>query len=188
MTTIASYDAHIGQLIEVAERLKAALDEAGVEYRIIGGLAVFLHVRERDALAARATRDVDVAVHRNDLKRIRAAAAGAGFEFRHAAGVDMLVDRESPSARSAIHFVFLNEKVRPDYIEPVPAMLDAVRNADGLLISSVADLVKMKLTSFRLKDQVHIQDLDGAGLITDEIEQALSPELRKRLGHVRAQT
>jgi hypothetical protein len=67
-------------------------------------------------------------------------------------------------------------------------MLDALRNADGLLISSVADLVKMKLTSFRLKDQVHIQDLDGVGLITDEIEQGLSPELRKRLGQVRAQT
>ncbi len=187
MATIASYDAHLEQLIDVAERLKALLDGAGVEYRIVGGLAVFLHVWERDPLAARATRDVDVAVRRDDLERIAAAAAGSGFEFRHAAGVDMLVDRESSSAKSAVHFVFLNEKVRPDYLEPVPAMADAVRTADGLLIGSVADLVKMKLTSFRLKDQVHIQDIDGVGLVTDEIERGLPPELRKRLEQVRAQ-
>lgn len=44
----------------------------------------------------------------------------------------------------------------------------------------------MKLTSFRLKDKVHIQDMDGAGLITPEIEQSLSPLLRERLAEVRA--
>ena len=187
MATIASYDAHIEQLVDVAERLKAALDQAGIEYRIVGGLAVFLHVRDCDPLAARTTRDVDVAVHRDDLERIQTAAAGSGFEFRHAAGVDMLVDREAPSARSAVHFVFLNEKVRPEYLEPVPAMHDAVRSSDGLLIGSVADLLTMKLTSFRLKDQVHIQDIDGVGLITDEMERSLSSELKKRLAQVRAQ-
>ena len=187
MATIASYDAHLEQLVEVAERLKAALDGAGIVYRIVGGLAVFLHVRDRDPLAARATRDVDVAVHRDDLERIRAAAAGSGFEFRQAAGVDMLIDRESPSARSAVHFVFLNERVQPDYIEPVPAMRDAVHTEDGLQIGSVADLVKMKLTSFRLKDQVHIQDIDGVGLITEDVEQGLSLELKTRLKQVRAQ-
>ncbi len=187
MTTIASYDAHIDQLVEVAARLKSALEGANIDYRVVGGLAVFLHVRELDPLAARSTRDVDVAVHRNDLERIRAAAAGSGFELRHAAGVDVLVDRESPSARSAVHFVFLSEKVQPDYLEPIPAMREAVRTSDGLLIGTVADLVKMKLTSFRLKDQVHIQDMDGVGLITDEVAQALTPELRERLEQVRAQ-
>ena len=44
----------------------------------------------------------------------------------------------------------------------------------------------MKLTSFRLKDQVHIQDLDGVGLITPEIEAGLSDVLRERLAKVRA--
>jgi hypothetical protein len=44
----------------------------------------------------------------------------------------------------------------------------------------------MKLTSYRLKDQVHIQDLDHAGLITPEIEQSLSEPLRARLTEVRS--
>jgi hypothetical protein len=44
----------------------------------------------------------------------------------------------------------------------------------------------MKLVSYRLKDRVHIQDLDGAGLITAEIETELPAELRARLAEVRA--
>jgi len=44
----------------------------------------------------------------------------------------------------------------------------------------------MKLTSYRLKDQVHIQDLDHVGLITPEIEQTLSEPLLARLKEVRS--
>jgi hypothetical protein len=44
----------------------------------------------------------------------------------------------------------------------------------------------MKLTSFRLKDRVHIQDMDGVGLITTEIEAGLPEALRQRLAEVRA--
>jgi hypothetical protein len=44
----------------------------------------------------------------------------------------------------------------------------------------------MKLTSFRLKDQVHIQDMDSVDLITREIETGLPDVLRQRLAQVRA--
>jgi hypothetical protein len=54
------------------------------------------------------------------------------------------------------------------------------------MIAPVVDLVHMKLTSYRLKDQVHIQDLDHAGLITTEIEQTLSVPLLARLKEVRS--
>jgi hypothetical protein len=37
-----------------------------------------------------------------------------------------------------------------------------------------------------LKDKVHIQDLDGVGLITPEIESELPDVLRQRLADVRA--
>ena len=58
--------------------------------------------------------------------------------------------------------------------------------AEGILIAPVTDLVLMKLTSFRLKDQVHIQDMDSVGLITPEIENSLPEALRERLKQVRA--
>jgi hypothetical protein len=44
----------------------------------------------------------------------------------------------------------------------------------------------MKLTSYRLKDKVHVQDLDAVGLITPEVEGQLSEPLRARLREVRA--
>ena len=40
---------------------------------IIGGLAVFYYVVARDPLLARLTKDVDLAVNRADLDRIRQA-------------------------------------------------------------------------------------------------------------------
>lgn len=44
----------------------------------------------------------------------------------------------------------------------------------------------MKLTGFRLKDKVHIQDLDSARLITAEMEASLPEGLKARLAEVRA--
>jgi hypothetical protein len=44
----------------------------------------------------------------------------------------------------------------------------------------------MKLTSFRMKDQLHLKDLDSAHLITPEIEASLPEALVRRLGEVRA--
>lgn len=42
----------------------------------------------------------------------------------------------------------------------------------------------MKLTSFRIKDQMHVKDLQEAGLITPEIERAMPAILRDRLAQV----
>ena len=81
--------------------------------------------------------------------------------------------------------MFAGEKTRPDYSEPVPE-LAAQRTIQGVRVVLLADLVRMKLTSFRLRDQTHLKDLDEAGLITAEIEANLTPVLRERLADVRA--
>ncbi len=185
MLTAAAYDIHVEQLLARMRRLHAVLNAAGIPYQIVGGLAAFIHVFEREQDKARLTRDIDTVVHRSDLALIIQAAEENGFRFRHVGGVDMLVDAEQPGARAAVHLLFAGEKVRPDDLEPVPAS-EPVRTKEGILIAPVADLVLMKLTSFRLKDKIHIQDLDGVGLITPEIEKSLSEPLRQRLAEVRA--
>ncbi len=185
MLVNAHYEKHVEQLVEVAGRFAAALSQAGIEYRIVGGLAVYLHVNTIDPLAARLTRDIDAAIRRTDIQKIAQLVKPFGLEFRHAAGVDMLVDARAPKARSAVHFIFVSEKVRPEYLEPVPDFSQAPK-IDGLAVAPVADLVRMKLTSFRDKDRVHIRDMDGVGLITPEIEAALPEILRQRLAEVRA--
>ncbi len=185
MISATAYDTHVQQLFELLQRLHAVLTEAGVQYRVVGGLAVFLQVSERDPNLARLTRDVDIAVDRSDLARITQIAGRFGFRYRHVAGVDMLLDIQQPKARSAVHLIFIREKIRPDYLEPVPEFSRPTVTAEGVLLASVSDLVRMKLTSFRLKDKVHLIDLDSVGLITPEVEQSLTGPLRLRLKQVR---
>jgi hypothetical protein len=53
------------------------------------------------------------------------------------------------------------------------------------MVIALVDLVRMKLSAYRLKDQVHVKALDAAGLITPAVEATLTPELAARLEHVR---
>lgn len=138
-------------------------------------------------MAARLTKDVDLAVNRADLPRITEAVRLLGLEYRHVAGVDMLVDAVAPKARSGVHLLFAGEKVRPTDLEPVPALSDPGVDEQGILVTSVASIVRMKLISFRQRDKTHIIDMDAVGLITPEIEAALPDALRERLQQVRAE-
>jgi hypothetical protein len=186
MLALTAYDTYVEKLFDTLKRFTAAMSQAGIEYRVIGGMAVFLHVNEKNTMAARLTNDIDVAVDRSSLAAISRAVEPFGFTYRHAAGVDMLVDTSKPKARSAVHLIFVREKVRPEYPEPVPDFSPVPKTADGVLIAPVAALVTMKLTSFRDKDRVHIRDMDGVGLITPEIEAQLPELLHGRLQEVRA--
>ena len=180
----AFFETRVEQLFDLADALEKAFSSAGIDYRVVGGLAAYLHVEEAQPDAGRLTRDIDVAVRRQDLERIAAAVRPLGLEYRRIAGVDMLVGSAAPSARRAVHLVLIGEKVRPEYPEPVPGF-GPFRTIRGIRVVSVADLVRMKLTSFRAKDEAHIKDLDEAGLITPEIEASLSPVLRTRLVQAR---
>ena len=177
MLTATIYDTHVEQLFDRIQQLHQLLTAAGVPYRIVGGMAVFIHVSERDPLCARLTSDVDAALERRNLPVVIEAARKVGWVYRHVAGIDMLVEAAQPRARSAVHLFVLDEKV--------PAS-PAVETREGILVAPVADLVKMKLTSYRLKDRVHIRDLDGVGLIDAEMETGLPEVLRQRLAEIRA--
>jgi hypothetical protein len=181
-----SFEDHVQAIFDLALRLAAALERAGIEYWVVGGLAVYVHVDQVDPEAARLTRDVDVAIARRDLERVAQAVQAQGLELRHAAGVDLLVDTRNPKNKRRVHFLFAGENVYPDDIAPIPELSAGVKTKGGFWIAPVADVVRMKLTSFRLKDKVHLQDLDGVGLITPEVEESLSGELRARLREVRA--
>ena len=104
------YESKVDQLRDVVKRLDAALTTAGIRYQVIGGFAVFCHVDRIDPLAARLTRDVAVAVDRSDLQRIAEVVKPIGMQYRHVAGIDMLVDAAAPKARSAVHLIFCPAK------------------------------------------------------------------------------
>jgi len=176
------FEERVEQLFDLAGVVERIFSSAGLEYRVVGGLAAYLYVEEVEPDAGRLTKDIDIAVRRGDLEKIAKAAEPFGLQHRHVAGIDMLVQAGKPSARRAARLVFAGEKVRPEYPEPAPE-LGPYRRLKGLRLT---DLVRMKLTSFRANDEAHLKDLDEAGLITAEIEGGLSPILAERLAHVRA--
>ena len=179
------FEKRVEQLFDLAERVEKAFSCAGLEYRVVGGLAAYLYVEEAEPDAGRLTKDIDIVVRREDLTKIAEAVKPFGLQYRHVAGIDMLTQAEAPSARRAVHMIFTGEKVRPEYADAVPE-LGAYRTISKVRLVPLADLVRMKLTSFRLKDQMHVKDLDEVGLITPEIEAGLSEPLRERLISVRA--
>ena len=163
-------------------RVTSVLDRHGVPYEVIGGLAVAAWVSRVDPEAVRATRDVDLLIRRQDLERAKTALEETGFRFRQVLGLPMFVDLVKPSARSGVHLVFENEKVRPADAHPVPSMAeDPPRAPDGYRVTPLESLVRMKLISFRRKDQVHLEDLLDVELITPDIEKTLPQDLLARL-------
>ncbi len=161
-------------------RTTAALNAAGVPYAVVGGNAVQHWVAQVDESVVRNTRDVDIILNRADLPRAIGALADAGFIYRHAASVDMFLDGPDAKARDAVHVVFAGEKVREEYPEPVPGIDDYELIGDARTLP-LELLVRMKLTSFRLKDRVHLLDMTSVGLVDATWLDRLPPVLRSRL-------
>jgi hypothetical protein len=161
-------------------RAVAVLEEAGVPYAVVGGHAVAAWVSRIDEAAVRNTQDVDILIRREDLPAAVAAMAKAGFVHRHAAGIDMLMDGPESKARDAVHLVFAGEKVRPEYLLPTPDVSESERMASFRLLS-LESLVRMKLTSFRRKDQMHLLDMLDVGLIDGTWRDRFPGELAGRL-------
>ena len=107
---------------------------------------------------------MDLLVSRSDFERVKEALTAAGFLYHETLDVQMFLDGPQSGPREAVHVLFSEEKVQEDYLLPTPAVSETVQG-DQYRVLALEALVRMKLTSFRRKDQVHIQDLIGIGLI-----------------------
>jgi hypothetical protein len=168
---------------KVRERLRraaAALDAAGISYAVIGGNAVAAWVSKVDPGAARNTVDVDLMVNRSDLSAVTKALESAGFVYQDLLGVAMFLDGPDGSPRDAVHLLFAGEKVRPHYAAAAPE-LGTTDDHEAFRLLALESLVRMKLTSFRRKDQVHILDMIEVGLVDRTWLDRLQPEFAKRL-------
>ena len=179
------FEERIFQLVGLIDRVVKPLEEAEIAYELIGGMAVFIHVNSIDPTAARNTKDVDLLVNRSDLARVIDVAEANGFEFRHAVGVDMLL--YGGDKKQAVHLIFAGEKTKPEQIEPNPTINPIRESVYGseIWVIPVQDLLRLKLSVNRLKDQVQVQDMDRTGLITPAMESTLSPLLLRNLQRIR---
>jgi hypothetical protein len=161
-------------------RATAALEKAGVAYAVVGGNAVATWVGQIDQAAVRNTRDVDLLLRRSDLDAAKTAMAAAGFIYRHAKSGDMFLDGPDAKARDAVHVVFAGEKVKADYTLPAPNV-DESEASVAFRVLKLDALVRMKLTSFRDKDRMHLRDLIDVGLVDETWTIRLPDELAERL-------
>jgi hypothetical protein len=177
----------IEQVRRRLERAAKALIDARVPYAVVGGNAVAAWVSRVDVAAVRNTRQVDVLLQRADFDRAKTALEAAGFVYRRIASLgkggvmDVFLDGPDAKVRDAVHILWAGEKVVPDAIEPSPA-LGKTEPVDGFALIPLADLVRMKLTSFRDKDRMHLRDLASVGLIDqswlDDLPVALAARLQ----------
>jgi hypothetical protein len=161
-------------------RATSALESGGVPYAVIGGNAVAAWVARVDPAAVRNTADVDILLRRADLEAAKSAMTKAGFFHREVSGVDMFIDGPQGRPRDAVHVIFAAEKVHAHELAASPDVSESEAGTDYRLVTLEA-LVRMKLTSYRRKDQVHIQDLLGVGLVDASWVRRVPPELVSRL-------
>jgi len=168
---------------KVKERLRRstkALDDAGVSYAVVGGNAVAEWVARVDEDAVRGTRDVDLLVRRNDLLAVRQALEGAGFIYCQLLDVDMFIDGPLGRPSGGIHLFYSGEKVKPEYEHASPGLDESERAAE-FQVANLEALVRMKLVSYRRKDQVHLLDMIGVGLIDQSWPARFPTPLNQRL-------
>ena len=154
-------------------RATAALEHAGVPYAVVGGNAVAAWVARADESAVRNTPDVDILISRAALPAVQSAASAA-------AGLSVLLEGPNAKVRDAVHVLFAQEMVRPEYLLPTPDVSDS-EPGPGYRLLALDALVRMKLTSNRTIDRVHVRDMLDVGLIDASWLTRLPPELAARL-------
>ncbi|MGL4512533.1 MAG: nucleotidyltransferase family protein [Lacipirellulaceae bacterium] len=181
-----SLDRMVRAVEKVRDRLlraAGALETAGVPYAVAGGNAVAAWVSRVDEAAVRNTQDVDILLRRDDLEAAKAALAAAGFHYRHVKSIDLFLDGADAKARDAVHVVFAGERVRPEYATASPSVEE--HDASGeFRVVDLEPLVRMKLTSHRLKDRVHLRDMADVGLIDESWLARFDGPLAERLREV----
>lgn len=185
------FDRHtLDRMVEAVElvrdrllRASSALEAAGIPYAVVGGNAVAAWVSQINKRAVRNTVDVDILLNREDIPAAAEAMKTVGFIYRHAAGIDFFLDGPDGEFEEGVHVVKAGEKVRKEYLEPAPSVSEFFQGEEFRFLA-LESLVRMKLTSFRIKDQVHLQDLCRIGLIDASWPAKFIPELGARLQQI----
>jgi hypothetical protein len=114
------------------------------------------------------------------LPAARTALEAAGFIYHRLLDVDTFIDGPQGKPSGGVHILFAGEKARQDDENILPDIDESERAADFQVATLVA-LVRMKLIAFRRKDQVHLLDLIGVGLLDATWPARLPPPLGARL-------
>jgi hypothetical protein len=165
---------------ERLHRAARALEDAKIPYAVTGGNAVAAWVARVDEAAVRNTPDIDILLRRSDFEAARFALSNARFESRCVKGIEMFLDGPHAKDRDAVHIIFAGERVRSDDLVPAPEVSES-ESTPSFRVVMLESLVRMKLTSFRNKDRMHLRDMIDVGLLDETWLKRLPDELSPRL-------
>lgn len=183
-TSFREYVMAMDRVEKRLQKVTKALDDAGIPYAVVGGNAVAAWVARIDPAATRTTKDVDLLVNQSDLPHVTTVMRELGFQREEVLGVVMFIDPEEPSVRGGVHIIWAGQLVRPEYEFPAPMIDESERDPRGYQVVALPALLRMKLTSNRRIDQVHVEDMLRVGLIDQSLIAALPTELRSRLEEI----
>ena len=139
MSEGSRYFEESGKVFEALREITRRLDDLGIDYAIVGGIAVMKHGFRRF------TEDVDLLVTKPDLERVHAALTGRGYlpKFR---GSKHLRD-----AARGVAIEFLTSGSYPGDGKPKPVAFPdpagVVTTIDGFRVLSLPNLIELKLAS-----------------------------------------
>jgi hypothetical protein len=145
-----------GSVHETVDRISKRLDQLGIPFVVVGGVAMFHHGFRRF------TEDVDLLVTREDLQQIHEQLDGLGFA-RPFSNSKNLRD-----AANGVRIEFLITGEYPGDGKPKPVAFphpsDAFEIRDGIKVLKLARLVELKLASYmtgkaRSKDLGDVEEL-----------------------------
>jgi hypothetical protein len=158
------------------ERLARRLDEEGIPYAIIGGMALNIHG------FTRVTQDVDILLTAEGLEMFEQRCVGRGYVRAFEGARKTFRDTET-----TVPIEVLSTGEYPGDGEPKPvAFPDPARVAvdvEGLRVIALETLIELKLASglsaaHRLRDLADVQDLIVVLKLRRELSEKLDPSVR----------
>jgi hypothetical protein len=164
------------EVFESLRRITSRLDEIGVPYAVVGGMALVAHGYDRT------TNDVDILVESKGLEQIHARLDGLGY-VRPFAGSKNLSD-----AITGTRIEFLISGQFPGDGKPKPVAFPDPREAisiDGIKFIPLQKLIELKLASgisaaHRAKDIGDVQELIHVLKLPRDFAEQLNPYVREK--------
>ena len=158
-------------------RITSRLNDLGIDYALVGGMALYLHGLRRF------TEDVDILVTPDGLKKVHEALEGTGYRPPFA-GSKNLRDTENGVR---VEFLVAGEFPGDGRAKPVafPDPKHAAMTRDGMNLLNLPVLIELKLASGmtgagRLKDLADVQELIKLLRLPSEYREQLNPYVREK--------
>jgi hypothetical protein len=159
------------------EKIVRRLEDLGVPFVVVGGMAMFLHGYRRF------TEDVDILVNADGLRQVHANLEGRGY-LPPFAGSKHLRD-----ADTGVRIEFLTSGDYPGDGKPKPVAFPEPASArdtiDGIPCLALPQLVELKLASGmtnpgRLKDLADVQEMIAVLGLGEDFAERLNPFVREK--------